>query len=254
MSYEQEILGVDTRMYVRNTEKEPFRYICNLEYDHPDYGVIASCTGTLIGPRTVLTAGHCIEDADPAKMRVIPGRNGTLEPLAASVAKAFVLYPKMTEGARTDLGIIHLADPIGDTVGYWSSLLPGELPKPAGKLWVNMSGYPLDLPRKKSLQCRDPYATGRGCRQSHLADKLRSRLCGTYQYKTWGRTVRQTKSFLYYLNDTCLGQSGSPVWVKRHPSMGGHVLIGVNVGSGEQENGAIVIQGPVRKFIVDNIQ
>ena len=36
---------------------------------------------------------------------------------------------------------------------------------------------------------------------------------------------------LTYLNDTCPGHSGSPVWVRRHPSMGGRVLVGVHSGA-----------------------
>ena len=110
----------DTRVLVTKTTDAPFRFICNFEYDLPGIGRRSICTGTLIGPRTVLTAGHCLASLDPNRMRVIPGRKGTLEPLPATQAVRFILAPGFSGATRTDYGIIHLADPIGNKVGYWT--------------------------------------------------------------------------------------------------------------------------------------
>src|SRR5215510_15118307 len=91
---ERFIIGADQRVLVTDTRAAPFRYIVNLEYDFGGaIGVRAMCSGTLVGPRTVLTAGHCLSGNVPARMRVIPGRAGPLEPLPATRATAFRMFP-----------------------------------------------------------------------------------------------------------------------------------------------------------------
>jgi glutamyl endopeptidase len=260
-----EVIGRDSRVRVTNTTAAPFRYICNLEYDGS-----AMCTGTLIGPRTVLTAGHCINGRHPSRMRVIPGRNGTLEPLPATQAAAFRVAPGYRPASSTDYGIIHLRDAIGSQVGYWSrthsrargdpvgtSISATPLPLRAGTLTVNISGYPADMPNNPRFGCRDPRQPRQRCRHSLLGDPRRQRICGTYQYRSYDRTARLSGGMLHYLNDTCPGHSGSPVWVRRHPSMGGRVLIGIHVAGDDPAtrgvaNRSVRINDTVRRFIIAN--
>jgi V8-like Glu-specific endopeptidase len=256
------------RVLVRNTTDVPFRYICSLEYDVPGVGRRSMCTGLLVGPRTLLTAGHCVAKLDRMQVRVIPGRNGTLEPLPATrIDGKPVLPPGFRSGAATDYGIVHLVDPIGDKVGYWtlksqpnpgdpvgtSLLASGVLPLTAGQLQVNLSGYPGDKPDDAKYFCRDPKEPPDRCRQSLVTDQRRSALCGTFQYRVYDLTTRLTGGILHYRDETCPGQVGGPVWVRRSPDMGGRVLVGIHVGGNHQANFGVFITPAVRSFIVANI-
>ncbi len=233
-----EIIGKDSRVAVgKKTGEAPFRYICSLEYDK------RRATGVLIGPRTVLTAGHNVHDItqgeklrDPSHMMVIPGRNAKTHPPALPTSKAvtFIPYPGYARGTRTDLAIVHLEKALGATYGYWSrtyksrpydpigtSILRGSLPLPAGTLKVNLSGYPGD----------------KG---------------GVSQWRAYDITVSRANGLLRYLDDTYRGHSGSPVWVRRSPDMGGRVLVGVHIGGNKKSNAAVFVDKDVLKFIIAN--
>src|SRR3712207_1511531 len=75
------VIGRDTRKRMTTTTVPPFSYICQLRMELNGTWYIG--TGVKIGPRTVLTAGHNLWDednnkmADPAKVFVSPGRNGS---------------------------------------------------------------------------------------------------------------------------------------------------------------------------------
>lgn len=238
LDYEQ--VGTrDTRIAVTKTEDVPYRFICQIEIDNVWQG-----SGTLVGPQTVLTAAHVIPDWAKAKMRIIPGRRGSFEPFGSATVASFLRMDPSSSLPRKDLGLIQLNERIGTKVGWWAadhfrrradprgtSILRGPLPMPAGQLKVHLSGYPGDKP-----------------------PKCTRRTCGTVQYHTYDDTVTRKAGMLHYNNDTFRGHSGSPVWVKRHASNGGHVMVGIHKGAipGKEGNWAVFIDADVRKFITDN--
>jgi glutamyl endopeptidase len=263
------IIGQDQRKRVHHTMRFPYRYICNLEYDG-----WPRVTGTLIGPRTVLTAGHCLHRAQPGKpvlrvaslMRVVPGRNGPSEPLPATRAVHFEPYPAYKKGTQTDLGIIHLADPIGSRIGWWGrrrfpfpddprgTSIAAVPPSTGGTLRVSLSGYPKDMPDTPGLHCRT--SSGASCAHSALGVPPRNKArCGTEQWESEDVVASLADpGMIRYLNDTCPGHSGSPVWLTRSPAGGGRVLVGVHVGAspGKASNRAARIRPAVLQWIRDN--
>jgi V8-like Glu-specific endopeptidase len=87
---EAQLIGVDDRQLVLDTEAIPYRWICRLDLYFSDPGnpgrtISRLGTGTLIGPRHVLTAAHNLYDRVPGistrarqrvrSVRVTPGLN-----------------------------------------------------------------------------------------------------------------------------------------------------------------------------------
>lgn len=263
LEYEQAeriVIGRDTRRLIGRDEVRtpPFLYVCNLEYDFPTHGLWPMCSGTLIGPRTVLTAAHCINGNTASRMRLLAGRFGPSN-LGATQATRFIIFP------GRDIGIVHLRHNIGTTVGHWnidhattrtdtigSSISARPLPQPTGTLRVNVAGYPGDMPSATRDGCRQP--DGRPCNSTLIGDPRRTRTCGSFLYLAYDITVRVNlnDNRLYYTNDTCHGMSGGPVWVRRDRTMGGRVLVGVHVGSDGTRNRAERITPDVLTWIRAN--
>jgi glutamyl endopeptidase len=264
-----QIIEADTRQPVLRTDLAPFRYICNLEYQHPRFGRQGMCTGTLVGPRTVLTAGHCLTGREPARMRVYPGRRGSTAPYGSATAVRFVTPPGFRMASPTDYALVHLDRPIGDRIGYWSgkrrtwpwdpvgTSMPDWPLAEIGRLRVNVSGYPADKPAGDRYHCSgrsDPQQEAR-CWHTFLGDPRRSALCGTEQWRAYDQVVEVAGGMLHHRGDTCPGHSGSPVWVRdpRH----GRVLVAIHVagddGVGTVANRAVVLTPDIRAFIDRNL-
>ncbi len=148
------VLGKDERIQVNNTTRYPFSAVGYLEMVD-DKGGAYSCTASLIGPSTIVTAAHCLydheHDGDPwrDKFTFWPALAGEqsvpfagVEYDTAYVAQGFIdnyggnydtVWPY-------DLGVITLKEPIGDTVGWFGYWHYADL----GDFTANIVGYPYD--------------------------------------------------------------------------------------------------------------
>ncbi len=182
------IIGpTDDRVRVLDTELAPWRMICALRMRGRS-GAGAMGTGWFVGPRTLLTAGHCVYSTQffggwASSIEISPGRNGAEFPVRTVRSTRFSSVNRWVEAQDPDfdIGCIHLDEPLGDEVGWFGvgALAPEEL---EGFL-VNVSGYPGD------------------------------RGGGTEQYHHRNRILRVTERRLFYDVDTFGGQSGAPVWI-----------------------------------------
>lgn len=188
------VIGTDERVRVFDTDKYPWRMVAALNISaRPPLGVSGVGTGWFIGPKTLLTAGHCVYsktdfDGWAGTIEVSPGRNGAKFPFGTVTATRFSALQAWQDDVDPDfdIGCIHLDQPLGDTVGYFklASLADRDLENSM----INISGYPAD------------------------------RGAGTEQYFHVNRVLRTSARRVYYDIDTYGGQSGSPVWYQAGPN------------------------------------
>jgi glutamyl endopeptidase len=221
----ESVIGTDERVRILDTDLPPWRMICALRMRGTS-GAGAIGTGWFIGPRTVLTAGHCVFsnhffDGWASSIEVIPGLLGSgtdpdVRPYGSVTSERFSSVDRWTETEDPDfdVGCIHLDEPLGDEVGWFAvaAMDPEEL---VGYL-VNVSGYPAD------------------------------RGGGNEQYHASNRVLRVTERRLFYEVDTFGGQSGAPVWV--HESEGAPPLaVGIHaygVGGTPSDLGIVANSAP----------
>jgi V8-like Glu-specific endopeptidase len=181
------VIGVDDRVRILDTDLAPWRMVCALRMRGAN-GAGAIGTGWLIGPKTVLTAGHCVFSSQffggwASTIEVIPGRNGSDTPFGSVTSQSFTSLDRWVESedADFDIGCIHLTQDIGTNLGWFAlGALP---PEQLEGFLVNVSGYPGD------------------------------RGMGTEQYHHRNRVLRVSERRVFYDVDTFGGQSGAPVWI-----------------------------------------
>jgi glutamyl endopeptidase len=133
------VIGIDERVQVTATGDYPYRAV----------GSIAiGCTGTLVGPHHVLTAGHCVYNVDNNKwykrIEFSPGQNGEQFPYGTVAWKKALTVNGWTENhdERFDYAMIILDGDIGNQTGW----LGFAYQEPMPPYLININGYPGDKP------------------------------------------------------------------------------------------------------------
>jgi len=208
---ESVIAPADSRRRVRDTTSLQYRWVVKLEML---YGTdLYLCSGWLIGPRLVATAGHCVYNGGWAdSIRVIPAQNETNEPYGYQMAYDWGAPSEWITGPdpNYDFGFVVLPDmTMGSMVGVYQNVgwfsdyfLNVDL-----KSQVNVTGYP--------------------------GDKL---VNGNTAWTMWtdkDPLVATTSKMAHYTVDTYGGQSGSAVWTdyKGHKFAAAVHAYGVGSGS-----------------------
>jgi glutamyl endopeptidase len=199
------ILGPDSRMQIYGNTSGPARQTVLITFS------AGRCTGWLIGPNTVVTAGHCVHKGGGgssgwyprSSYRIYPGYTGSSAPYGYSTAKGLYSVSGWTNSNNWnyDYGVIKLNSNPGYTVGWFGfQSLSSIAYNP-----TIINGYPGDKP-----------------------------------YTQWGHADRvrsYSSQKIWYNNDTVGGMSGSAVW---YEAGAGPYGIGIHAYGGSQNSATLI--------------
>ena len=216
----ESVQGPDNRIQITATSSYPWRVHCSLLITAND-GSKWIGTGWFNGPKSIITAGHCVFIHNPGTQRhgwvrsveVMPGRNGASLPYGKFVVPRAQLRSvhgwTSSPNHEYDYGAMVLTEPKGNQTGWlgfanWSdATLDGTT--------LNMSGYPGDKPT------------------------------GTQWYH-WSGVASLSARKVYYTLDTAGGQSGGGVYVIKD---GGRYAVAIHAYGGSGSNSGTRINKPV---------
>ena len=213
----ESVIGRDDRVQIANTRALPWKRICYLNIKTAT-GKSYLGTGFFVGPRTIITAGHCVymhsQRGWVREITVIPGRNGLETPFKSFTATSFrSVKGWVTDKSRNyDYGAIILPKNvvIPSEIGAFGFASYSNQSLLSKKL--NTAGYPGDKPS------------------------------GTLWFH--GRKAKSVSArTITYDIDTAGGQSGSAVWVQ--DNSGRRTVVGIHTNGALSGNSATRITKPV---------
>jgi len=91
-----------------------------------------ACSGTLIDPEVVLSAGHCISNSslddpieNPGKLSIAGGADVNTAPIHLGVAESIVVHPDYdSDDSTADLSMIKLSSPVSSVPSYGLRVAP----------------------------------------------------------------------------------------------------------------------------------
>jgi V8-like Glu-specific endopeptidase len=145
------IIGVEDR-YEVDVRGFPFSAVGRITYDIPvGFG---TCTGSLVGPRVVLTNGHCVWDNKKEQfhqnIKFAPAHRGDRAPYGEHRVSRVVVSQKYLDGEHGyDYAFLVLTQPVGRQAGWLG--VTGYNPRwNNGRYWyvagygTNYEGHPFD--------------------------------------------------------------------------------------------------------------
>ncbi len=203
------IIDRDDRVRISKTTDIPWRRICALKIHFPS-GRIYRGTGFFIGPRAIVTAGHCVylqnQGGWARRIEVIPGSNGASRPFGTATATMF----------RSVRGWVVDQKPESD---YGCIILP---PGSFGGRNLGQFGFAAFPPT--TLLAQSAVLAG------YPGDKPFAELWGMAR-----RIKTVTATRLIYDIDTVGGQSGSGIYIKRN---GQRYVVGIHNYGAQSGNSA----------------
>lgn len=198
---EKQLFGKYQRQQITDASELPYRIVGEIG---------RGCTATLIGPKHILTAAHCVYDVRSTQWSVrpifTPGQVSNGEyPLGKYVASKIYIQKDFMEraAAEYDFAVLELKEPIGDKLG-WGNL---EVIDANFNKTLRITGYPVDK----------------------ILDTMWTVTC----------PVKAVGSQLQYRCDTYNGMSGSSLMSANpnsHPA-----IYGVHSGSENDYNAGVMI-------------